>query len=114
MKTLFVPLSPTPTSPAFNFRTDAQSSNEAVQGEVSPSDTNARIDRDTRRLIHAATLAAVAALWLGLRYPLVLAMIVCISGSAALLIAAILWQGHRGDAEIGVADTQGRDGGNHG
>ena len=111
MKTLLVPQSPTPTSPACNsFRTVALSSNEASQGEVSPSDTNARIDRDTRRLIHAATLAAVAMLWLGLRSPVVLAMIVCIGGSAALIIAAIFWNGHRGDAEIGVGDTQGRDG----
>ena len=112
MNTLSISPSPTTTSPACNnFRTGALSSNAASQGEVSPSDSNARVERDTRRLINAAIITAVAMVWFGLRHPVALAMIVCIGGSAVFLVGAICWNGHRGNAEIGVSDTQGRDGG---
>lgn len=109
MNTLLIP---PPTSPEGTFSQGAASSHAAPQGEVSSSsDSHHRIDRDTRRLINASMITAVAMLWFGLRYPVALAMIVCIGGSSALLIGAICWNGHRGDTEIGVSDTQGRDGG---
>ena len=107
MNTLSIPPH---TSPEGTFSQGAASSHAAPQGEASSSsDSHHRIDRDTRRLINAAMIAAVAMLWFGLRHPIALAMILCIGGSSFLIIAVCCWNGHRGDAEIGVGDTQGRN-----
>lgn len=107
MNTLSIP---TTASPEGKFHQGAVSPHAAPQGEVSSSsDSHHRIDRDTRRLINASMIAAVAMLWFGLRYPVALAMIFCIGGSAAVIIFVCCWNGHRGDQVIGVGDTQGRD-----
>ena len=45
---------------------------------------------------------------LALRFPEFGLFVLCLSVSVGVLIAGISFAGHRGDLEIGVADTQGR------
>ena len=115
MNTLSIPHH---TSPEGTFRQGAASPKAAPQGEASPSIREledsfnhqcAQLERDWKILVWSAVITAAVAMWLVIYHPAVFAVAFCIALSAATIVGIYCWAAHRGDTEIGVSDTQGRD-----
>jgi hypothetical protein len=101
-------LSLSPNSSAEGDFSRASGSSPEIQAEDFYSAEQARIDREANATITgvalAAFLAGIAVILFPVEACVVLLALIVIGGG-------YLWTTHRGDAEIGVSDTQGRDGG---
>ena len=106
-----------PNSSAKGTFCRASGSSLEIQAEDSfPSDEMDRLNeaeerlwREAARWFNGACVAIAVATVLVFRYPRVMAVILCIAVSAVIIVFLFCWAVYRGDPEIGVSDTQGRD-----
>ena len=91
-------------------------SHTGPQAEASPSahdltTTDERITRDLNTLNSVVPVACVFAGAALVSFPIASAVVLMFVVSAGAVWFLYSWATHRGDTEIGVSDTQGRDGG---
>ena len=76
-------------------------------------ETELRLWRDVCLLIKTALVLVMIAIPIAMVFPKAFSFGVCLLVSSLTLMGVYCWASHRGDAEIGVSDTQGRDSSTH-